>query len=387
MISKTAPLKMHTPRKGSMAAKATALRFVLKVKTLIKAKGDVIVNAVRFCTEVGMKKITINEIAQRAGVSKTTISFYLNGKTNKMSEETKDRIQQIIDETGYEPSAAARAMKSKGNGAIGVIFGDLSDPFSARALKGIEEVANAMGYQTIVGNSGLNFNNEKDYIDRMLSLGTEGFIMQATYRFGMMAINLEKRNKKVVYIDAKPYDTKGKCIKSSNYDTVYKVITECVKKGYEDFVMVSDDASLMSTGFENTQGYKDALQDLNRKGNAFFVSEEAKSDEVFELLKQNVNLEHKTLLYVASAKMLPVVYQAIRKFPDYMKLFPDTIGLIGFDCEGWTRMTTPSISAIIKPAYEEGQKAAEELLEIIDGKKDEGEVVFKCIVKWRESTI
>ena len=74
--------------------------------------------------EVRMKKLTINEIAERAGVSKTTVSFYLNGKINKMSEETKQRIQHIIDETGYEPSAAARAMKAKGSGVGGVILAD-----------------------------------------------------------------------------------------------------------------------------------------------------------------------------------------------------------------------------------------------------------------------
>ena len=72
--------------------------------------------------EQSMKKLTINEIAEKAGVSKTTVSFYLNGKANKMSEETQQRIQQIIDETGYEPSAAARAMKAKSSGLIGVIL-------------------------------------------------------------------------------------------------------------------------------------------------------------------------------------------------------------------------------------------------------------------------
>ena len=74
-----------------------------------------------------MKKLTINEIAERAGVSKTTVSFYLNGKINKMSEETKQRIQHIIDETGYEPSAAARAMKAKSSGVAGVILADTSE--------------------------------------------------------------------------------------------------------------------------------------------------------------------------------------------------------------------------------------------------------------------
>ena len=88
-----------------------------------------------------MKKLTINEIAERAGVSKTTVSFYLNGKINKMSEETKQRIQHIIDETGYEPSAAARAMKAKSSGVVGVILADTSEGYCARALKGIEEAA------------------------------------------------------------------------------------------------------------------------------------------------------------------------------------------------------------------------------------------------------
>ena len=108
-----------------------------------------------------MKKLTINEIAERAGVSKTTVSFYLNGKTNKMSEETKQRIQHIINETGYEPSAAARAMKAKSSGLIGVILGDSSDPYCARALKGVEDAASAQGYQIMMGNSGLAFQQER----------------------------------------------------------------------------------------------------------------------------------------------------------------------------------------------------------------------------------
>lgn len=333
-----------------------------------------------------MKKLTINEIAEQAGVSKTTVSFYLNGKTNKMSEETMQRIQQIIDETGYEPSAAARAMKSRNSGTIGVIMGDISDPFSAKALRGIEDAADAGGYRVIIGNSDLNFNREKDYTGHMMKLGVEGFIIQSTYRFGMQAIALEKKNKPIVYIDTKPYDTKGKCIKTNNYECVYNVIRECVGKGYEEFLMISDDASIMSTSFENTQGYKDALQDLKLEGNSFYTPEGAKSADLYMALQQLLHLEKKTLIYVASAPLLPVVYQAIRKYPDYMSLFPDTLGLIGFDPDGWTRMTTPAISAIIKPAYQEGVKAAEELLSIIEGRKTENEIVFKAIVKWREST-
>ena len=90
-------------------------------------------------------------------MSKTTVSFYLNGKANKMSEETQQRIQQIIDETGYEPSAAARAMKAKSSGLIGVILKDAADPYCARALKGMGEAAGETEYQILIGSSGYTF--------------------------------------------------------------------------------------------------------------------------------------------------------------------------------------------------------------------------------------
>lgn len=332
-----------------------------------------------------MKKLTINEIAERAGVSKTTVSFYLNGKTNKMSEETKIRIQQIIDETGYEPSAAARAMKSKKLGAIGVILGDISDPYSSQALKGVEDAAGSQGIPVMIAGSGMNYNSEKEIVERMLRMGVEGFIIQSTYRFGMMAGSLEKKNRPIVYLDAKPYDYRGRCVKSNNYDCVYQIVSDCIQKGYEEFIMFSDDSSMTSTGFENVQGYKDGLQDAGREGGTFYMPESRRSEDVYEILQKNLNLEKRTLIYVADSALYPVVYQAVRRYPGYMGLLGTKLGLIGFDCDGWTRMTTPPLAAIITPAYQEGVKAAEELVDIMDGKKAVGDVVFKNIVKLRES--
>ena len=141
-----------------------------------------------------MKKLTINEIAEMVGVSKTTISFYLNGKTNKMSDETQKKIQQVIEETGYTPSAATRTVKASDD-CIGVILGDVSKPFAAKALKGIEEEAHEAGYQVIVGSNEMSFAKEKEYVEHMLKMGVSGFIIQATYRFGILAMELEKKNK------------------------------------------------------------------------------------------------------------------------------------------------------------------------------------------------
>ena len=70
-------------------------------------------------------KMTISDIAKLANVSKTTVSFYLNGKFEKMSEETRQRIEKVIEKTGYEPSVVARSLNFKQTKLIGIIIGDI----------------------------------------------------------------------------------------------------------------------------------------------------------------------------------------------------------------------------------------------------------------------
>ena len=123
------------------------------------------------------EKITIRDIAERAGTSKTTVSFFLNGKTDKMSEETQARIAQVIKETNYRPSIAARSLNAKETRLIGVIIGDITNTFANQIVKGIDDFARDNRYQLIVGNSNYNFENEKGYVNRMLAMGVDGFII------------------------------------------------------------------------------------------------------------------------------------------------------------------------------------------------------------------
>ena len=87
------------------------------------------------------EKITIKEIACRAQTSKTTVSFYLNGRTDKMSEETRQRIAKVIEETNYRPSVAARLLNAKETKLIGVIIGDITNSFANQIVKGIDDIA------------------------------------------------------------------------------------------------------------------------------------------------------------------------------------------------------------------------------------------------------
>lgn len=119
-------------------------------------------------------KITINEIAKLAGVSKTTISFYLNGKTQRISLKTQNRIATIIKQTNFQPNLAARCLNSKSSKLIGVLISDITNTFSNQIVKGIETIASKYNYQVIVGNSEYSYQREENYIEQMLSMGVAG---------------------------------------------------------------------------------------------------------------------------------------------------------------------------------------------------------------------
>lgn len=335
-----------------------------------------------------MKKLTINEIAEMVGVSKTTISFYLNGKTNKMSDETQKKIQQVIEETGYMPSAPTRTVKASDD-CIGVILGDVSKPFAAKALKGIEEEAHEAGYQVIVGSNEMSFAKEQEYVEHMLKMGVSGFIIQATYRFGLLARELEKKNKKIVYLDIPPYDSYGVRVIGDNYQCVYDAISQCIKKGYDQLLVVSDANESEYTGMDNLRGFKDAANDEGIPFKTYFIEGETTKEEIHDYLNQQISPYKKTLVYAADVEALRKVYLGIKLFPEFQTLFPERIGLLGFDVTGWTKLAVPEITSIMIPAYQEGKISSQKLIEMIESKKEisNKRIIIKNAVRWRESTL
>ena len=107
------------------------------------------------------------------------------------------------------------------------------------------------------------------------------------------------------------------------------------------------------------------------------------------LMEQNISEYKKTLVYASEVEALRKVYLGIKLFPDFQSLFPERLGLIGFDVTGWTKIAVPEISAIMIPAYQEGQIASRKLIEMIESKNSisNKKVIIKNAVRWRDSTL
>ena len=123
------------------------------------------------------KKATITDVAREVGVSKTTISRYLNGSFEYMSDKTKQRIETVIRELNYVPNSVARTLKSKRSMLIGVIVNTLRYQVAAQTAKGINDVCTKNGYGTVLCCSNDDPDKEWQAIQLCLNQQVDGLVI------------------------------------------------------------------------------------------------------------------------------------------------------------------------------------------------------------------
>lgn len=122
--------------------------------------------------------ITIRQIAQEAGVSKSTVSRYLND--GYVSEETAEKIKLVIEKYNYVPNEFARTLKSDKSNFIGVIIPRIDSPSAMSMLDGIDRTAREQGYQILISNTDLAVEREIESIYSLMQNKVAGIILIAT---------------------------------------------------------------------------------------------------------------------------------------------------------------------------------------------------------------
>lgn len=332
------------------------------------------------------KKLTIRDIAALAGVSKTTVSFYLNGKTEKMSAETGARLHDIIEKYHYTPNVAARMVNRKQSLLIGVIIGDITNSFSNQIVKGIEDTAREQGYQILIGNSSYRPEDETGHVERMLRLGVDGFIIQPSSQFQHLREHIRNAGKPLVYFDSKLYASDSCWVKTDNYEATCRAIETCIALGYRSFLMIGAKPSLLSTRIERSAGFLDTVNAHRLPCAAMEIAENGLDlGEIHRTVQTALRRVPPLLVYVPNCWALPSVFTALQPLRSEM---PKQLGLIGFDNTEWTQFSDPRITTIVQPAYAEGRSACRILLSELSAPTNRPvQETLECTVNWEGSTL
>lgn len=124
-----------------------------------------------------MSKPRIKDIAAEAGVSPATVSRVLNNRPGTMTDETRRRVLEVIERTGYRPSSAARSLRAGRSGVLGVIIADIRNPFSSAMLEELSAQAGARGMSLMTAISGNEPAREVAAIERLVDAGVDGLVV------------------------------------------------------------------------------------------------------------------------------------------------------------------------------------------------------------------
>src|SRR5690625_2205686 len=150
-----------------------------------------------------MRKVTIQDVANRAGVSKSTVSQFINNRYEYMAVETKIRIENAVKDLGYIPNHIAKSLKQKKTSTIGVIVANIIHSFSNEMIRAIEDVCEQNGVHMFVCNADDNPDKEKSYMDMLIAKQVDGLIIFPTGGNMEYYHSLKQTKFPIVFVDRK----------------------------------------------------------------------------------------------------------------------------------------------------------------------------------------
>jgi len=192
---------------------------------------------------------SMGDVAAAVGVSKTTISRYLHGNFGYMSDETKARIAQVIDELGYRPNRMAQGLKATVSHMIGVTIADIGNPFSSLLLKGIQQVCRERDVQLLVSDSNNQGALERANIESLLDAQVDGLIVNTVGGNDdwLSSYCLEETHKPVVLLDRIIRPTVCDGVQTANVQAVSEMMAHLESQGFDAVVFVTRPTEGVST--------------------------------------------------------------------------------------------------------------------------------------------
>ena len=317
----------------------------------------------------------IKDVAERAGVSVTSVSRVLNGE-KYISQRILDKVNEAIKELNYSPSQIARSLKKKKTDTIGVIVPDLTNYFCSTILSSIEESASEYGYNLVICNIAENLDKELKYLYAVQEMRVDGIIIMH-----------QKVDERILsFIESAAMPILFSCVRSplpgrfsvliDDYQAARDAASYLIGLGHREIAFVGGDLEDVTAGYSRYQGYLDALEQagiapspgLIRFGNYKLESGRVR---MLEMLEQG---ERPTVVFAASDDM---AVGAMNGILDYGLRIPEDISVMGFDDSRIAEAVRPMLTSMRQPALELGRTSLEYLHQlIVNGDQADGREIY-----------
>jgi len=325
--------------------------------------------------------VTLEQVAQAAGVSPSTVSRILNG-TATVSEAKQEAVQRAIRELGYRPNPVARGLAGGRTLSIGVVTQVISSPFYGEALLGIERELERSGYVPLFVSGNWHEDDERKALQTLLARRVDGVIVLAG-SLGDEELIEVSRSVPLVVVGRRLQQPR---LFSFAFDsrTGARLATEhLIEQGHRRIVLITGDL-MHDDAVERRQGYLDALAAAGIAPDPELIVP-GDYNEASGMLVVNQLLDRHIRFSAIFASNDQMAFGAALALSRRNVRVPDDVSLVGFDDVIMARYTVPPLTTVRQSVYEIGAEAAIAMLAMLRGETPKARPPEPALVL-REST-
>jgi LacI family transcriptional regulator len=303
-------------------------------------------------------RVTIGDVAERAGVSIATVSRVVNGRYG-VAPSTLTRVRAVIDNLGYESSLVARSLRSQRTGVIGILVPDI-EPYSAELLKGAAKALHDSDFDMVVYAAGQHNSEgwERRYMSRLSGTLTDGTILVTPTVVEVAS------SQPVVAVDPHVGGSKLPTIDAQNFEGAMALTEHLLGLGHRRIAFLAGRPDLESAR-RREAGYRAALRaagiafdpDLVRVGGFTQETAEAPARELLTLA------DRPTAVFAANDLS---AIQTMRTAAELGIEVPDDVSIVGFDNIPESALTDPPLTTVDQSIQALGYEAVRTLVELIE---------------------
>lgn len=338
------------------------------------------------------RQITIKEIADKLGISKSTVSRALRD-TSDISAETKSRVVKLAEELDYQPNRTALSLLKGKSFNVGVIIPSLTIPFYAKAISSMQKEVNNHGYNLLICQSNENFEQEKRNLDTLIKSGVDGIAISLSRETENCEhiIRIQQKGIPVVLFNRIAKCSGIHTVKVNDYLGSRKACEYLINKGRKKIAYIQGPKNLLLSK-ERYEGYLNALLDKGLvpypDGIQFPESDftiDSGEKITTEILRQTKSNPPDAIYCICDA----VAIGAISAIYKHGLRIPEDIAVVGFTNEPMSAFSNPSLTTVSQPIETIGTQTAKIIIgEIKKRIWNESEIVdlqFDAEIVVRES--
>lgn len=313
-------------------------------------------------------RATIRDVASAAKTGKTSVSRYLNGEKNLLSDHLKERIERAITLLDYQPSQMARSLKSGQTRLIGLILADITNPYSVEVMRGVEAACRQQGLTLLVCNTNNQIDQEKHYLQLLSSYRVDGIVVNAVGMREAAISTLQQARLPMVLIDRKVENFSCDVIGLNNAQATTEVTEHLLQQGFEAILFLSEPMTV-NTRLDRLHTF---LKRMQRESDRIAEQGEVELSDTtgLETLLHDFVSRHphkRKAVLAANGAMTLLVARAMRRME---LVWGKDIGLLGFDELEWAELAGVGITTLKQPTYNMGVAALEQLVTRIQGSQE-----------------